>query len=163
MILFRKLSILLFVVGLTGFIISTAVFSIKFGPHTQPITNTEDFIYFVFRGFMYLSVLGFVIAETSIGLPLYKKYSPALKEVAKERNEQIKKHGRSIADDAVYNNKGQLPLAAMRLILGEDIAPIGWSGPLWDKMISKSYRERLKIASALLIAEIDRIDLDERI
>ena len=85
--------------------------------------------------------------------------------IAQERLEQQTKHNRSIADDCIYNTQGQLSVAAGILAqknipdsIKETLVPKGWDGPIWDKMINKSYKERLIIAGALIAAEIDRLN-----
>lgn len=84
--------------------------------------------------------------------------------IADERREQLEKHGRTIEDDIKYNSQGQLSVAAG--ILGqktipdhvkETLIPKGWDGPIWNKMINKPYKERLIIAGALYVAELDRL------
>ncbi len=87
--------------------------------------------------------------------------------IAQEREEQIEKHGRSINKDVIENSLYQLSEAAKKLISGVDvprewIAPIRWSGPIWRKMIKKSYKDRLIIAGALIAAEIDRLNSIEK-
>jgi len=84
--------------------------------------------------------------------------------IAEERKEQIGKHHRTIADDVKYNTKGQLSVAAGILAqkdipeqVKETLIPIGWDSPLWDKMLNKSYEQRLVIAGALIAAELDRL------
>lgn len=85
-----------------------------------------------------------------------------------ERNEQIKKHGRSVEKDVIENDKKQLSIAAGWLCydeegcldmdeVGEDHCPDGWNLKLWSKMCNKLYKERLIIAGALIAAEIDRL------
>lgn len=82
--------------------------------------------------------------------------------ISQEREEQIKKHGRSIEDDINENEDGQLSLAARILsqptIEDAQGPPYMWDSPIWYKMIKKSYKERLIIAGALLAAEIDRMN-----
>lgn len=41
--------------------------------------------------------------------------------------------------------------------------PVGWSSEIWIRMIKKPYKDRVIIASALLAAEVDRIDEIARI
>ncbi len=90
--------------------------------------------------------------------------------IAKERDEQIIKHGYTPLKDAAHNANEQLSLAAGWLCYNEqgcadmdevieDNCPDGWSQELWAKMCSKPYRERLIIAGALIAAEIDRINI----
>ncbi len=84
--------------------------------------------------------------------------------IAKEREEQILKHGRTVHLDVVYNGSGQLRQAAKALLyLGnaKDVTahqPMTWLPEVWRKMYLKGYRERLIIAGALIAAELDRIN-----
>ena len=83
--------------------------------------------------------------------------------IAKERQEQIEKHGRTVALDDEMNQGGQLPWAAAHLLAKdfseqlEDCCPDGWDEEIWDKMVGKTRIERLSIAGALCAAEIDRL------
>ncbi len=81
--------------------------------------------------------------------------------IAKERQEQIEKHGRTLAHDKEININGELLIAARRLIARSDGAyptpPNGWDKTIWDKMLAKSHKDRLIIAGALIAAEIDRL------
>lgn len=81
--------------------------------------------------------------------------------ITTERQEQLKKHGRTVEDDVSENDLGQLAEAA-RILSQETIplaqgAPIGWSSTIWDRMIEKPYEKRVIIAGALLAAEYDRL------
>lgn len=88
--------------------------------------------------------------------------------IAQERKEQIDKHGRSIQRDVEINPNGELCWAAALLLHTENeespmdlIAPLklpDWNQSLLIKMDSKSYKERLTIAGALISAEIDRLE-----
>lgn len=90
--------------------------------------------------------------------------STGVELIAEERREQIEKHGYDVLDDREYNEGDQLVDAAMYAITGEDkYYPNNW-GEWWrSKMVAKtnatphSKIERLKIAGALLAAEIDRL------
>ena len=86
-----------------------------------------------------------------------------------ERKEQVTKHGRTIEGDVLENNENQLSLAASWLVIPdtigcldrediiEDHCPIDWDKSNWERMVNKTYKERLIIAGALIAAEIDRI------
>lgn len=81
-----------------------------------------------------------------------------------ERLEQLVKHGRTVKQDAEFNNRGQLCLAATFLISPSgygEIVPKGWNEEIWQKMIAKPYKDRLAIAGALICAEIDRLNYIE--
>lgn len=85
--------------------------------------------------------------------------------ITKERKEQIEKHNRSVISDSFHNSRGQLRVAAVRLLGNQPSAsPLNWNNGLWSRMIVKSYEERLIIAGALVAAEIDRLEeTDEKI
>lgn len=93
--------------------------------------------------------------------------------IAKERDEQLNKHKKSIIDDAIFNNHYQLSEAASLLLwvdpeevggeaLNDDTyyfnnAPVDWDLNSWNKMMNKEYDERLIISGALIAAELDRL------
>lgn len=86
--------------------------------------------------------------------------------IAQERKEQLEKHGRTVERDVDENALQQLPVAAMLLIEGgikiEMMCPSEWDDEIWLKMARKSYKDRLIIAGALLAAEIDRLQFEEK-
>jgi outer membrane cobalamin receptor len=82
--------------------------------------------------------------------------------IAKERLEQRVKHHRTLKYDAENNKDYELSRGAAALIEGD----ITWMPESWDeavsqRMIGKSYQERLVIAGALIAAEIDRLNYKE--
>ncbi len=88
--------------------------------------------------------------------------------IAKERQEQIEKHGRDVGHGAAHNDDFQLSHAASWLAAEnwgcnsdgdviDDQCPLGWDVEAWAKMVQKPYRERLAIAGALIAAELDRL------
>lgn len=85
--------------------------------------------------------------------------------ISAERQEQIEKHGRTIDRDVKENTQQELGyfagvLCQMRAMEVEDTMnylPPKWDKNLCKKMLSKSYKERLIIAGALIAAEIDRL------
>lgn len=90
--------------------------------------------------------------------------------IAIERQEQIEKHGRDTEWDVNENTKEQLSFAAALLScpnpknMGFDPnsdfgRPELWDKKLFNKMMDKSYRQRLIIAGALIAAEIDRLNM----
>lgn len=89
--------------------------------------------------------------------------------IAKERQEQIEKHGRTLRADKAYNSQevgGYFPLQCGTIyLLDQHFAhtPTHWDGKLLDKMKSKPYKERLIIAGALIAAEIDRLSDDKSV
>ena len=88
--------------------------------------------------------------------------------IAKERKEQLEKHGISVKNDAQFNSKMEfnglpaLPLAVVGLLDDScQRVPGHWDTKRLEKMRSKPYKERLIIAGAMLAAEIDRIQFIE--
>jgi len=78
--------------------------------------------------------------------------------IAVERQEQIKKHGHSIKEDAEQNNKGQLINGALSLLTSRnDLMPKSWTPEAVKKIQKKSEIEKLIIAGAFIAAEIDRL------
>ena len=89
--------------------------------------------------------------------------------ITQERKEQIEKHGRTLEYDLNHNKFLQLSEAAILLAHNEyhhllyDIpTPYLWNKSLFDKMLKKPYKERLIIAGALIAAELDRINNDDK-
>lgn len=90
-----------------------------------------------------------------------------LQLIASERCEQIHKHKRTIQNDVDNNPNGELCWAASLILYSEDQAStLDMLGPTvlksWDQQIlkrmdSKSYKDRLIIAGALICAELDRL------
>lgn len=90
--------------------------------------------------------------------------------IAEERKEQIEKHGYDVDRDADYYQNNELVNAAQfALTLKREYYPQTWEFDFQNKMKAKEERlseqefwiERLKIAGALLAAEIDRLQSDE--
>lgn len=86
--------------------------------------------------------------------------------IAQERKEQVEVHCFSIATDNAYYVKGELKMAAMFAITqSKELYPASWDTWFMNKMEDKRQRmspvefdiERLKIAGALIAAEIDRL------
>jgi hypothetical protein len=93
-----------------------------------------------------------------------KTMKSGIELIAKERHEQLTKHGRTIEMDVLNNGNYQLSEAATKLAADSiggywptETLPVGWDQEIWDKMTNKSYEERLIIAGALIAAEIDRL------
>jgi len=83
-----------------------------------------------------------------------------------ERAEQIEKHGRTVELDMVENENYELSYAAHTLCMFEKArlfyrAPNGWNRDFWQRILKKSYKDRLIIAGALIAAEIDRLQAEE--
>lgn len=90
--------------------------------------------------------------------------SKGVELIAEERQEQIEKHGFSVGDDNEHYEADELIDAALYAITGDiDHYPKTWGSWWRHKMVAKtnstphSKIERLKIAGALLAAEIDRL------
>jgi len=91
--------------------------------------------------------------------------------IADERQEQIRKHGRTVDMDVELNGNEQLSEAACILVRSDadlegdvfryNSPPQGWDLEVWQKMYNKPYKERLIIAGALIAAEIDRLNYVE--
>lgn len=81
--------------------------------------------------------------------------------IAKERQEQIEKHGRTIQDDSINNDESQLVKASIA-ILDHDHKewPTDWEYPVYIHINDKPIIERLAIAGALIAAEIDRLQYE---
>ena len=84
--------------------------------------------------------------------------------ITQERDEQITKHQKTKEHDLLKNGLAQLQAGAMGLLAGYNYdmdkmpeTPRGWDEAMWNKALNKSTVERLKIAGALLAAEIDRL------
>lgn len=86
--------------------------------------------------------------------------------IAKERSEQIEKHGFKAEDETQHYQSNELIDAAMYCLMeDDDLYPRSWGFWFHDNMRKKEERmseqeftiERLKIAGALIAAEIDRI------
>ena len=85
--------------------------------------------------------------------------------IAKERLEQINKHGRTVESDLRDNKFSQLIDGAMGILMtnrSQRDIPDFWSPEIWQKMIDKPYKERLIISGALIAAEIDTIIAQEK-
>ena len=82
----------------------------------------------------------------------------AITRIALERKEQVEKHGFTAQHDDLFDG-AQLEDAA-RAVLNEDPDqwPKGMNSELFFRASEKPTRERLVVAAALLVAEIDRID-----
>lgn len=91
--------------------------------------------------------------------------------IAQERKEQIEKHGHTVDRDTennIYNQLGQAASALSHDIQDYEVdeiievyLPALWDKGSWEKMVKKSYKERLIIAGALIAAQIDTIQAKE--
>ena len=87
--------------------------------------------------------------------------------IVAERNEQIEKHGHTIAKDIARHSQLVPPfnMLPLRLVAGKLLGIIGgvpypkdWGKDLTERLESKTAKERLVIAGALIAAEIDRLN-----
>ncbi len=81
--------------------------------------------------------------------------------IAAERQEQIKKHGYTLEADSWSNSRHELRNAALfALTLDKEYYPKNWDDSFKKKLLSKRENdiEILKIAGALIAAEIDRLN-----
>ena len=82
--------------------------------------------------------------------------------ISLERKEQIEKHGHTVKADALENAHEELIMGAIALIHHNYAEmPSNWENTTINKMLNKSFLERLIVAGALLAAEIDRRILKE--
>ncbi|WP_392471288.1 hypothetical protein ACF3OC_07930 [Sphingobacterium cellulitidis] len=86
-----------------------------------------------------------------------------LELIAREREEQLKKHGRTIESDVQENRFKELAQVASALAYPHHYAddfddyPENWDREILANIIQKPYKERLIIAGALIAAELDRL------
>jgi len=81
--------------------------------------------------------------------------------IAKERAEQIEKHGKTVEKDCLHNKNKELITVARELLTthpGNMGFPENWNRSQVHKIASKPYKERLIVAGALIAAEIDRLN-----
>lgn len=86
--------------------------------------------------------------------------------IAKEREEQIIKHGKTVESDVRVNSQYELSDVAMGILYTPlEVNPVKtfkailpyWDETFMDKVFGKTYKERLIIAGALIATELDRI------
>lgn len=77
--------------------------------------------------------------------------------ITKEREEQLKKHGFSKDHDSEHTG-AELVLAALYVLTDQDeFFPTNWNQSFKEKLSNKNPIDALKVAGALLAAEIDRL------
>jgi hypothetical protein len=99
-----------------------------------------------------------------------------LREVGMERREQVSKHGYDdIHDDDIFHANGELAEAACYMAYPHEnvkdivdvklLWPDGWDPPeeFSHPSRAKAYRDRLIVAAAFLVAEIERLDRVQQI
>lgn len=78
--------------------------------------------------------------------------------IAEERKEQIEKHGFDVTKDSGYNDNELIKAALFAINPNQFEWPFYWMEEFREKIKNKPNDvERLKIAGALIAAEIDRI------
>jgi hypothetical protein len=76
--------------------------------------------------------------------------------IAKERQEQIEKHGWTPEHDDEHSRMQLTDAAAYLLTKKPELFP-DWDYKYWEKFRDKKGVEALKVAGALIAAEIDRL------
>lgn len=80
--------------------------------------------------------------------------------ITEERKEQIEKHGFSTAHDVKEHESRDLTSCAAYLLTNDDYwYPTSWGKEVKTKMEAKTYKEKLKVAGALIAAELDRLNI----
>jgi len=78
--------------------------------------------------------------------------------IAKARQEQIEKHGRTHDLDRLENGKTEIIAAAVAIAASNlDFWPEALAHQVFENILKKSRIEQLAIAGALIAAEIDRL------
>lgn len=78
-----------------------------------------------------------------------------------ERAEQLSKHGYSLNNDKEYNQNGELAMVARYLLSPNPVSqewPRNWSTGFKFDVDGKNRIHKLKVAGALIAAEIDRLN-----
>ncbi len=89
--------------------------------------------------------------------------------IAEERREQVEKHGFTTEMDSNVQGSRQLARAAAVIVHPETsrsfrkmlVLMPEWNDLICAKICNKDYKERLKIAGALIAAELDRVMYEE--
>lgn len=77
--------------------------------------------------------------------------------IAKERQEQINKHGYDSSHDAEHVDNELIKAALFAINPYQFEPPYEWERRFIDRIINKNKIERLVVAGALIAAEIDRL------
>lgn len=77
--------------------------------------------------------------------------------IAKERAEQLEKHGWDATHDDEHKEEQLTGVALYALTWDVDFWPDDWDDELMVKIAAKTEKERLIVAGALIAAEIDRL------
>ena len=107
-------------------------------------------------------VVGYNEAMGEIGLCCTESsVKSGVELIAKERIEQIVKHGWSLYDDTSYSDEQLLKAALFCIDQKRFEWPFGWISKFRDKIIWKNRIQQLTVAGALIAAEIDRLQNEE--
>ncbi len=87
--------------------------------------------------------------------------------ITQERQEQIEKHGWTKQHDFQEHDNGAIDKAFRAVLLSNgrhdlSMFPYGWE-KFAEKVIEKTYKEKLVIVAALIAAEIDRLQEEENL
>lgn len=91
------------------------------------------------------------------------RIAPGVMQINVERLKQIDKYGFSAkwqAEKPQYYDKGQLEYAAFTLLHPDihNVEPLNWDRTWFARLCEKPQKDRIRIAAALLAAELDRLD-----
>lgn len=92
-----------------------------------------------------------------------EKFEFGISQIAEERGEQISKHGHNLLSDQQYD-KDELVTAAIQYLVGpeQEVWPEAMDKK-WYKPSPENRIRELRIAGALIAAEIDRINNNEAV
>jgi len=86
------------------------------------------------------------------------KTNTGLEMVVLERIEMLKKHGKTVEFDVKHNDMGELKQAAIACLTRSADFPVHWDNTGTDHIrFDKPEIERLAVAAAFCVAEIDRL------
>lgn len=77
--------------------------------------------------------------------------------ITKEREEQLQKHGWTPQHDDQHYDGSLVHAAISAMLLDGDFFPENWDLKYFNKFESKTLIDRMKVAGALIAAEIDRL------
>jgi len=124
-------------------------------------SNTPDFILAEFLE-KTLTLFDETIRKKNLHVNGEIGFRKSVKDVLQERYEQIHVHGHTVESDISHDTPERM-VSAVRCLLKNapnlaDPIPPYFSRKNWNHMIAKSYRERIVISTALLLAELDILD-----
>lgn len=86
------------------------------------------------------------------------KEMTGLELIAKERKEQIEKHGWNAEHDDQHREEQLTGVALYALTEDIDFWPDDWDDDVLIKIAAKNAKEKLAVAGAMIAAEIDRLE-----